>query len=99
MLIKSKAMQYPQQDTFRAAMALKLESPVNSNPKELAACIRQSAAKIPALRPHHLRQKFDIQKFSRQHTNTQPALRIPRLHAAHPSQWASVHRKSSLYPP
>ena len=28
-------MQYPQQDTFRAATALKVESLVNSTPKEL----------------------------------------------------------------
>ena len=51
MLIKSLAIQYLQQGTFRAAMALKVESPVNSTPKELAAYIRQSTAKIPALGP------------------------------------------------
>lgn len=90
-------MQYPQQDTFRAAIALKMESPVNSTPKELAAYIRQSTAKISALRPHHLRNPSKIRppKFPPA-THELPS---PQLHAAHPPQWVSVHRKSSLHPP
>lgn len=56
MLVKSLAMQYPQQDTLRAAMALKVESLVNPTPKELAAYIRQDFG----IRPHHLRNPSKI---------------------------------------
>ena len=96
MLVKGLAMQYPQRDTFRAAMALKVESPVNSSPMEPSTFAkpvhRQDSGTLSPPPPQSLQNSTS--KISPGNTRI-----TPQLHAAHPPQWVSVHRKSSLHPP